>query len=156
MVDWTLATSRDDHLDEHNQFDHTDLASLTEGRVLGVSGGKIKQVVVDAVPTATVVSVAMTPYTMLVSDSVLIVDTTGGAITVNLPSVDDYSLRSVLIKRIDGPYAVTINRNGTDGIDLDGTTHLSRTLATIGAHWAGVAEPDRNSWYTIGQHGLVT
>jgi hypothetical protein len=43
MVDWTFGTPRDEHLDEHNQFDHTDLASLTEGRVLGVVGGIIKQ-----------------------------------------------------------------------------------------------------------------
>jgi hypothetical protein len=44
MADWTYATPRDEHLDEHNQYDHTDLASLTEGKVLGVSGGVIKQV----------------------------------------------------------------------------------------------------------------
>ena len=43
MADWTLTTDAQEHLDEHNQFDHTDLASLTEGRVLGVVGGIIKQ-----------------------------------------------------------------------------------------------------------------
>ena len=43
MADWTLTTGAQEHLDEHNQFDHTDLASLTEGRVLGVVGGIIKQ-----------------------------------------------------------------------------------------------------------------
>lgn len=44
MADWTLTTGAQEHLDEHNQFDHTDLASLTEGRVLGVVGGIVKQI----------------------------------------------------------------------------------------------------------------
>jgi hypothetical protein len=43
MADWTLGTSREEHLDEHNLFDHADLASPSEGRVLGVVGGLIKQ-----------------------------------------------------------------------------------------------------------------
>ncbi len=43
MADWTYTTLRDAHLDEHNAFDHTDLASLTNTYVLGVDGGAIKQ-----------------------------------------------------------------------------------------------------------------
>ena len=41
---WTFTTDRDEHLDEHNQYDHADLSSLTEGKVLGVESGIIKQV----------------------------------------------------------------------------------------------------------------
>lgn len=41
---WTLGTGAQEHLDEHNQYDHTDLAALTNGKVLGVEGGIIKQV----------------------------------------------------------------------------------------------------------------
>jgi hypothetical protein len=41
---WTFGTDRDEHLDEHNQYDHADLASLTNGKLLGVEGGIIKQV----------------------------------------------------------------------------------------------------------------
>jgi hypothetical protein len=41
---WTFQTDRDEHLDEHNQYDHADLAVLTNGKVLGVSAGIIKQI----------------------------------------------------------------------------------------------------------------
>jgi hypothetical protein len=46
---WTLGTGAQEHLDEHNQYDHADLASLTEGKILGVAGGIIKQVASDNV-----------------------------------------------------------------------------------------------------------
>ena len=41
---WTFGTDRDEHLDEHNQYDHADLAVLTNGKLLGVVAGIIKQV----------------------------------------------------------------------------------------------------------------
>ena len=41
---WTFGTDRDEHLDEHNQYDHADLVTLTNGKLLGVEGGIIKQV----------------------------------------------------------------------------------------------------------------
>jgi hypothetical protein len=44
MADWTYGTPRDEHLDEHNQYDHVDLLSLTNGKLLGVESGIIKQV----------------------------------------------------------------------------------------------------------------
>ena len=49
MADWTLGTGADEHLDEHNLFDHDGIASPTAGKVLGVSGGKYTQI--DAAAT---------------------------------------------------------------------------------------------------------
>ena len=44
MALWSFITNRQEHLDEHNQYDHVDLVTLTEGKLLGVSGGIVKQV----------------------------------------------------------------------------------------------------------------
>jgi hypothetical protein len=44
MADWTYGTPRDEHLDEHNQYDHVDLLTLVNGKLLGVVAGIIKQV----------------------------------------------------------------------------------------------------------------
>ena len=42
MADWTLATTRDDHLDEHNLFDHVAMEGGTPGQVLTLDSGKYK------------------------------------------------------------------------------------------------------------------
>jgi len=44
MADWTLGTDAEEHLVEHNLFDHVGIATPTAGKVLGVSGGKYTQV----------------------------------------------------------------------------------------------------------------
>jgi len=44
MADWTLGTDAEEHLVEHNLFDHTGIATPTAGKVLGVSGGKYTQI----------------------------------------------------------------------------------------------------------------
>jgi hypothetical protein len=156
MADWTLATSRDDHLDEHNQFDHTDLASLTEGRVLGVSGGYIKQLIPTQVATATFIDSGDSPYTVLTSDTVVMVDTTSGNVTVTLPLVSTVDGQAILVKHIDGSNVVAILRSGSDIIDTDGNTDTSRDLDTYGGHWSGVAADAYSSWFTIGVHGTVS
>lgn len=41
---WNLGTTNQEHLDEHNLFDHAGIATPTPGKILGVSGGKYTQV----------------------------------------------------------------------------------------------------------------
>lgn len=151
MADWTLGTSRDEHLAEHNKFDHTDLASLVEGRVLGVSSGYIKQV--DPIAYA---EVKLGPYTVASGDTVLLCDTTNTAIAITLPDLAVFDLQSVIIKRIAGANNVTITRSGSDLINTDGVTSATRTLESIGASWSGTAVDSDSRWYTIGEHGVVS
>jgi len=41
---WNLGTTNQEHLDEHNLFDHAGIATPTPGKVLGESGGKYTQI----------------------------------------------------------------------------------------------------------------
>lgn len=151
MADWTLGTGRDEHLAEHNQFDHADLASLTEGRVLGVSSGYIKQV--DPLAYA---RITLIPYTLQSGDTVVLVDTTNSALAITLPDLAVFDLESVIIKRIAGINNVTITRSGSDLIDTDGSTTIDRTLEAVGSSWAGTAVDSDGRWYTIGERGTVS
>jgi hypothetical protein len=152
MADWTYGTPRDEHLDEHNQYDHTDLASLTEGQVLGVAGGVIKQVF----GTSLAAFITGTTYQVVDGDTVLLVDTTANAVTVTLALASAMDRQSILIKRVAGSNAVTINRAGSDQVDTDGATATSKSLDGIGASWSASALASSSRWYTIGEHGTVT
>ena len=149
---WTFGTDRQEHLDEHNQYDHADLASLTEGRVLGVSGGLIKQV--EAKSFA--VLVTGSTYQVVDGDTVILVDSSATTVTITLALTSVFDLQSLLIKRIAGGNTVAINRAGTDQIDTDGATAASKALTDIGASWSASALSSDSRWYTIGEHGSVT
>lgn len=149
---WTFGTDREEHLDEHNQYDHADLASLTEGQVLGVSGGLIKQV--DGTSFAALIT--GTTYQIVDGDTVLLCDTTANAVAVTLALTSVFDLQSLLIKRIAGGNAVIITRAGSDLIDTDGATDTVLTLGEIGASWSASALSSSSRWYTIGEHGSVT
>jgi hypothetical protein len=151
-MSWTFGTDRQEHLDEHNQYDHADLASLTEGQVLGVSGGVIKQV--DGTSLAALIT--GTTYQVVDGDTVLLVDTTANAVTITLALTSAFDLQSLIIKRIAGGNSVTINRAGADQIDTDGATATSKTLGDVGASWSASALSSDSRWYTIGEHGSVT
>lgn len=156
MADWTFATSRQDHLDEHNQFDHTDLASLTEGRVLGVSGGKIAQIEARTLSVATFIDSGDSPYTVQDTDSIIMADSTSGSVTCVLPLTSTVDGQALLVKRIVGGNAVSVGRSGSDVINTDGGSDTSKSLDDVGAHWSGVASDLHDSWYTIGEHGTVS
>ena len=149
---WTFGTDRQEHLDEHNQYDHTDLASLTEGQVLGVAGGIIKQI--EAQSFAAIVTTAT--YQVLSGDTVLLVDTSANQVVVTLALTSVFDLESLLIKKIAGGNNVVINRAGADQIDTDGATATVKTLGSIGASWSASALSLNSRWYTIGEHGSVT
>lgn len=150
MADWTYTTHRDEHLDEHNQFDHTSLASLIEGRVLGVSGGKIVQLDVQ-----NVAKVVTTNYTVQSGDTVILADTLSGGFTVTLPDTSVFDLESILIKRIVGGGAVNVTCSGSDLINTDGSTASTKVLNSIGASWASTCRDATARWYTVGEHGTV-
>ena len=61
------------------------------------------------------------PYTVVATDSVLVCDTTGGAITVNLPAAADVPGQQLTVKKVSGGVnAVTLDGNGAE--EIDGST----------------------------------
>lgn len=70
--------------------------------------------------TPTVVTVGMSPYTPLVTDQLLLVDTSGGAVTINLTASASRSGAALEIKDATGnadANNITVNRNGAETID---------------------------------------
>ena len=154
MADWTLGTDAPTHLVEHNVFDHDGIATPTPGKVLGESGGKITQVYP---PTGFVrITNAQSPYTPGGGDGVILVNTSGGAVVINLPLVSAANGRALLIKRMGATNSVTINRAGTNQIITDGANATSKTLGSDGAHWSGLASSTDSGWVTVGEYGTVT
>ena len=75
------------------------------------------------------VSVSTTPYTVLSSDEILLVDSSSAAITVNLPAAADNDKRRLTIKDAGGQAGtnnITVDPNGAETIDGE-TTYLLDT-----------------------------
>jgi len=95
-----------------------------------------------AISTVSITSVA-SPYTVTASNGVILVNASGGAITINLPASSGAFGREYIIKRTDATItnAVNITANGTDTIDGQATVSLtaqyqSFTIISDGAgHW---------------------
>lgn len=154
MADWTLGTTAQEHLVEHNVFDHDGIATPTPGTVLGESGGKITQVYP---PTGFVrINNTNSPYAVGAGDAVILADCSAGNVIINLPTVAAANGRSLIIKRIGGSNSVTINRASTNQIYTDGVGATSKTLGSEAAHWSGVASSADAGWFTVGEYGTVT
>jgi hypothetical protein len=81
----------------------------------------------------TSVNHAASPYTPLATDALLLVDTTGGSVTINLPAASARNGYPLTIKDAKGSAnsnTITINRNGTDTID-------GLTVVTISDNYSG-------------------
>ena len=150
MADWTLGTTNQDHLDEHNLFDHDGIASPTPGKILGVSGGAYTQI--DIIKKARRIVVS---GPMLVNDGVIIVNSSGGVVVVSLLALSVVDLQAVLIKRIGGS-SVTIDPSGSELINTNGSTQATKVLGSNGAQWSGVASVADGAWFTVGESGTVT
>jgi len=86
-------------------------------------------------------AVASTPYTMLSTDSLILIDATSAAVTVDLIAVASHNGTPVTIKKIDSSAnAVTIDGSGAETIDGSTTLVLasqydSVTIQTDGTEW---------------------
>lgn len=77
------------------------------------------------VANPTAVAFAASPYTILAADTVLLVDTSGGAVEVDLPAVASSSGRTIVIKDEAGSAAtnaITIDPNGAETLDGSATS----------------------------------
>ena len=100
------------------------------------------------VANPTAVAFAASPYTVLAADTVLLLDTSGGAVEVDLPAVASSSGRVLTIKDeagSAGTNAITIDPNGTETIDGSATSATITTnfgvmeLVCDGTQWLSKA-----------------
>lgn len=80
------------------------------------------------------------PYTVLATDNMILVDTTGGNITVSLPAKATSVGRELTIKHIAAANTTTIDGSGAETIDGAATLALttqysSRTITCNSAGW---------------------
>lgn len=91
----------------------------------------------------TTVAVGASPYTPLATDTLLVLTTSGGAITINLPSAASRSGYPLTIKDNTGNAAtnnITVNRNGSDTIE-------GQTSFTIANNWGMLTlTPQSTTW----------
>lgn len=72
------------------------------------------------------ITVADTPYAVAFNDGAILVDASGGAVTVSLPAASSEPGRLVHVKKIDASAnAVTVDAAGADLIDGSGTVVLA-------------------------------
>jgi hypothetical protein len=60
---------------------------------------------------------ADSPYTMNINDSILICDTTGGSITINLLPAEEWEEKRITVKKIIAANTVTVTPDGSETID---------------------------------------
>ena len=83
---------------------------------------------------ATSVNFAASPYTVQASDYVLEVDTSGGAVTINMPSVALRGGKPLEVKDVTGnasANAISVVRNGTDTIDGQTTYPMAADFISL-------------------------
>jgi len=104
------------------------------GGTMSVAGGNIAKVTSKAF--------ADTPYTALTTDSFILIDTSGGAFTLNLPTaVNNQNIYYIKDKTGNaGTNNITIDGNGTETIDGALTAVISTNYASVsifsnGANW---------------------
>lgn len=167
-TDAPLGKDANDHANFHNELarlhNQLDDDAATNGDVLRMSGGNwvadtpanhglstdghthtVSELTDLDLGAAKVVSGTYAP---VAGDTVLVVNTSGGAATINLPAVDSFDDQALLIIQY-GTNSVTINRNGTDEIWTDGSTTTSKVLSATGSRWSGVAVSSLDRWITI-------
>ncbi len=90
---------------------------------------------------------ADSPYTVLPADNgkLIVVDTTGGVVVINLPQLSGLTLPFTLGVQLDaGSSAVTVNRAGTDTID--GSTSKSIAVSGSGAQFLADTSGAPDEW----------
>jgi len=92
-------------------------------------------------PIATAISTKTANYTITASDSIILGNATGGAITITLPTAVGIAGRTYTIKKIDSSILnVTIDGDGTETIDGEATKVIgvqwtTRQVTSDGANW---------------------
>lgn len=128
----------------HDGTDNIRVAVGVNGRVLTANSATASGVE-WAVPSSieNVVTVSSSPYTALASDSTIILDTTSGAITVDLPDASTVSGLKYYFIIVAGTNAVTIDPNSTQTVCGNFTASMYGTrdvfqIVSNGSNWEPV------------------
>lgn len=128
--------------------------TFRSGKAKGPYVGPLPAAPIPPVPPSYVIgtskriTAAMSPYTVLTTDTVLLCDTSGGAITLQLPTIASVGDRIIFAKLDIGTNAVTILPNGAQTIDgfssyvisiLNESVALQASLATPATVWQALA-----------------
>lgn len=110
-----------------------------------------------------VTSISSGPYTVLAGDSVILVDASSGAITVNLPTASGINGKEYIIKKTDSDFtnAVTVDGNGSETIDGDTTfnlvTYADRIrIVSNGTNWHVLDHSYDTQWNSFTPTGTWT
>lgn len=98
---------------------------------------------------STSVAFGASPYTVLTTDTVLLVDTTGGNVTIQLPALATLSNRLIFVKMIAGTNTVTILPNGAETIDGFASYVISILNESVALH-ASSATPTK--WEALARY----
>ncbi|NDQ57364.1 MAG: hypothetical protein GZ088_09865 [Acidipila sp.] len=95
----------------------------------------------------TTVNFAASPYTVLLTDTAISVDTTGGITVINLPAATDFIGRYITVKKDDtSVFSTQINPNGADTIDGAALYNLLKSYESATFISNGV-----NGWIVVSQ-----
>lgn len=114
----------------------TNLATNVQDAIAGFSGGAI---------TPTTVVIGMSPYTPLATDQLLMVDTSGGAVTINLAASASRAGLAIEVKDATGnsdANPISVNRNGAETID-------GLTTVTIDSKFMAIKFAPKTGGYAI-------
>lgn len=147
---FTILTTKGDVL-AHDGTNPVRLPVGTNGKVLTAASGATPGVQwsTPAVPLSAIVSKAFadTPYTVPVTVDVVLVDASGGAVTVNLPTAASAVGHVFHIQKTDsGANTVTVDGNGAETIGASGSA--TQVLSSQGQGISIVAFG--GAWWIIG------
>ena len=109
---------------------------------IGIENGTSETVDLSSLSTITAISTQTANYTILATDGTILVDATGGAVTITLPT--PVSGKKYIVKKIDtSANNVTIATTG--GATIDGAA----TQTTGVAYQTYVLQSDGTNWYII-------
>lgn len=122
--------------------------SVTYNDHNGTLSADIGDTVLDFAPAGTrafsltTITSAASPYTATTAQDVILANTVGGNITVNLPAAATATI-PITIKKIDAANTLTLDPNGAETIDGSTTVAItvqyqSVTLVSDGTNWYGI------------------
>ena len=76
----------------------------------------------EASRTITAISDSDSPYTVLPADDIISADSSGGAVTINLPAAASSAKRVIVISGVNGGGSTSITADGSDSETIDGAT----------------------------------
>lgn len=105
--------------------------------------------VLGATPVRSADALATSATTLTDTDDVLLVDTTGGGVTVTLPEAKLYRGRRFTIKKMVAANTLTIDGAGAETIDGSATLAVTTQYTSYTLQAVRTALPDTHQWVIV-------